>query len=129
MGSVSVSFKIQNVNQIRRAFIRSPKIMGSELSKAIKKVSFIVERGSKIRTPVDTGRLRSSHTTKFSGTGLSFSGTVATNTNYDKFVHDGTRYMKARPYMQDAVDDSDFIIQDTFKRHTQDALDKIAKRT
>ncbi len=61
----------------------------------IKELSFLVERESKKVTPVDTGRLRASI-----GVSLRpFSATIRPRTNYAVFVHEGTKYMRARPFM------------------------------
>ncbi len=69
--------------------------INSFLNRKIKELSFLVERESKKVTPVDTGRLRGSI-----GVNLkSFSATIRPHTNYATYVHEGTRYMKARPFM------------------------------
>lgn len=129
MANVSVSFKIKNKAQIRRAFRKSPRIMSSELSRAIRKAALFVHRESALRTPVDTGRLRASHRTNFGGTGLRFRGEVSTNTDYDLFVHEGTRFMKARPYMRQAVEDNERHLDLIFTDATQSALNRIARMT
>ena len=63
----------------------------------------IVERESKARTPVDTGLLRRSITTRMLSR---TSGQVGTNIEYARFVHDGTRYMAARPFLTQGLDAS-----------------------
>lgn len=84
---------------------------GAELDKAIHDVltdfAFTVERYAKQVTPVDTGRLRASISTGFLiASGISGGGTarVAPHTDYAGFVHEGTRKMKARPFMRWGVD-------------------------
>lgn len=74
----------------------------SILQDTIKKIAFAVERTSKQLTPVDTGRLRASiHTQPM----LDWAqAKVSTNTEYAIFVHEGTRYMRGRPFMTQAVD-------------------------
>jgi len=116
-----IAVKITNIDQIRRAFNRSPFLMAKELNKAIEKTVFKVEQQSKINTPVDTGRLRASHYTEFSN----LRGAVGTDTNYDIFVHEGTRYMKARPYLRTAIDETSKSIDDYFKDAVQNVLDTI----
>ncbi len=69
--------------------------IGSFMRDKIKELAFLVERESKKVTPVDTGRLRAS-------IGVSLrpmSATIAPHTSYAIYVHEGTRYMRARPYM------------------------------
>ena len=46
--------------------------------------------------PVDTGRLRASISMERVSNGWS----VFANTEYDKYVEDGTRFMAAQPYMR-----------------------------
>lgn len=52
------------------------------------------------RTPVDTGELRGSETATSDDTSL----TVKAAAEHGPYVHYGTRYMTARPFMQDALD-------------------------
>ena len=66
------------------------------------KIAFRVERFAKQLTPVDTGRLKSSI-----GTGMligRIGAMVSTNTEYAIFVHEGTKYMRARPFMAKGID-------------------------
>lgn len=56
---------------------------------------------------VDTGRLRDSimsKETSDSGSWGSYEREVGTNVEYANYVHDGTRYMMARPFLQQAFD-------------------------
>ena len=64
--SVRVNVEIKNLEQIRSAFRKAPEIMATELDRAIQKSIFAIQRDSMKNTPVDTGRLRASHKTKFS---------------------------------------------------------------
>ncbi len=63
----------------------------------VQKIAFRVEGEAKKITPVDTGRLRASITTRLGNGG--FQALVQPNTTYMFFVHEGTRYMRARPFM------------------------------
>lgn len=67
----------------------------SATQEAIEEYAFSVERESKIETPVDTGRLRSSIVTDIGN----LHARVAPHVNYAVFVHEGTKYMKGRPFM------------------------------
>ncbi len=73
--------------------VRVTKFLGEQ----IKKLAFMIERESKQRTPVDTGRLRASIRVSPKITPLQ--QIIQPNTNYAFFVHEGTRYMRARPFM------------------------------
>jgi|SRR3972149_5965793 len=89
-----------NLDRIGRA------IGSLELDKVLHEIltdfAFITERYAKQVTPVDTGRLRSSIGTSFIiSAGISKGGiaVVAPHTHYAGFVHEGTRYMRSRPFM------------------------------
>lgn len=70
----------------------------SFLHDVILKLAYSAESFSKQVTPVATGRLRASIGISEAISGLG--AIVQTNVNYASFVHEGTRYMKARPFMQ-----------------------------
>lgn len=120
-----VSVKIQNLAEIRRAFGKAPELMTKNLDKAIKASVLLIERQSKINTPVRTGNLRASHQTMFSP----LKGVLEPMANYAIYVHEGTRYMKARPFLKKAVDSENNQVQDQFKTAVQDTLDEIARQT
>lgn len=72
--------------------------VGNLVSDTINKVAASTERYGKQLSPVDTGRLRAS--IHFSpSTPLTLKSVVATGTDYAVFVHEGTRYMRGRPFM------------------------------
>lgn len=123
-----ISVKITNLPQIRAAFGRAPQLMGKNLAIAIKKSAFVVSRKSRINTPVATGRLRASHYERFSGSGTGFMAEVGTNTTYDRFVHEGTRFMKARPYLQNAISQEQTTIGRFLEEGVQKTLDEIGDR-
>lgn len=63
-----------------------------------------VEAQAKRDAPVDTGRLRASIKTEaFTRDGLP-GARVGSDVNYARWVHDGTRYMRARPFLLRALD-------------------------
>jgi HK97 gp10 family phage protein len=74
-------------------------------------------------TPVLTGRLRASTASRFTN----LAGEVGTHTNYDIFVHEGTKFMKARPYLRDAVEEESGAVIEFFHSAVQNVLDKIGK--
>jgi len=120
-----ISVKIENLAEIRAAFSKAPTLMAKNLDKAIKASTLLIERQSKINTPVRTGFLRSSHKTSFSP----LRGVLEPMANYAVYVHEGTRYMKARPFLKEAVDSENNQVQDQFKNAVQDTLDEIARQT
>lgn len=67
----------------------------SAMQDALETFAFTTERESKIEAQVDTGRMRSSILTDIGN----LQARIAPHVNYATFVHDGTRYMKGRPFM------------------------------
>lgn len=117
-----VNITITNLPQIKRAFDLAPNEMRRQLNMAIKKTILSIQSKSMINTPVKTGRLRGSTASVFGD----LRGEVGTHTNYDVYVHEGTRYMKGRPYLKDAVEENNPSTEKYFKEAVQNTLDKIA---
>lgn len=60
-----------------------------------------ISNASAVLCPVDTGYLRSTREVSIDPAAATV--TVAYRANYARFVHDGTRYVPARPYLTDAM--------------------------
>lgn len=91
---ISISIK-PTFDQLAKAIggVEAAKFLQDEINK----IAFKIERNAKQLTPVDTGRLKSSiHTAPFMPLGAK----ISTNTEYAVFVHEGTRYMRGRPFMK-----------------------------
>ena len=69
---------------------------GRALQDGIERYAFLIERESKKKTPVDTGRLRTSIFTDIGN----LRAKISPNVNYAGWVHEGTRRMRARPFMK-----------------------------
>lgn len=125
MANSHIAIQITNLREIKSAFDKSPFLMAKELDIAIKKTVLIVHGQSVRNTPVDTGRLRASTYSKFQP----LRGEVGTNTNYDVFVHEGTKFMKARPYLKDAVESSNVEANRFFTSAVDNVLSTLGKAT
>lgn len=121
----NISIKIENINEIRSAFAKAPALMAKNLDTAIKRSIFKIQGTSMRNTPIITGTLRASHRTTFSP----LRGEVGPTAYYGIFVHEGTRFIKANPFLARAVQSENNEVQDNFKRAVQDTLDSIAKDT
>jgi HK97 gp10 family phage protein len=121
----TINVKIKNLSQIKSAFKQSPRLMAQELTIAIEKSIFTIKRDSMLNTPVLTGRLRASTYTTMGY----LQGAVGTNTNYDVYVHEGTKYMASRPYLRNAVESNDKNIQKFFTEAVDKVLNKIGSMT
>lgn len=119
----SYSVKIENLEQIRAAFVKSPAVMTKNISKAIVLSIADIEAAAAPITPVATGLLRSYNERIF----MPLEGRFTKLAPYAVFVHEGTRYISARPFLQEALTLEDASIKDRFKKAVQDTLDSISK--
>lgn len=88
------------------------------ISEAIKLSALSVEAEAKKVTPVDTGRLRASIYTSI----YKDYAVVQPKTDYAIFVHEGTRYMKGRPFMMQGLNNSKDKIKGFFETAIKRAL-------
>lgn len=82
------------------------KLAKARLDKAqlLSRIALTVQGNSERVTPVKTGTLKRSETTRVDASaGRAF---IGTNVEYAKFVHDGTRYMKGRPFFTEGMEAS-----------------------
>ena len=115
--TLSVSINT-NAQQLAKKFDKDVEQIKRFLDVAVKKASFVVERGAKIKAPVDTGRLRSSIQTDI----RTLTGTIRPTVDYASFVHEGTRHMTGRPFLKDALTEGEKQIHEIFIKAVHDAL-------
>lgn len=120
-----IAIKITNLADIKRAFAMAPTLMARELNTSIRKVVLQIGRDSRMATPVDTGRLRASTYERFAN----LRGEVGTNTDYDIFVHEGTRFMRGRPYLRNSVNKNELTTDREFTNAVQKVLEEIGHKT
>lgn len=91
--------------RINRSVVRSLTSAGGPIGRQLYQTGLRVQSRAKRNCPVDTGRLRSSiqTTAPFFENGMP-TVSVGTNVNYAIFVHNGTRYMRGRPFLTDALE-------------------------
>ncbi len=107
-----------NLSQFSNVFGKFPQKIQEAITKATTIAALMIERGSKMRAPVDTGRLRASIATSL----YPMSATISTHVFYANYVHEGTRYIKGRPFMKDTADAEGQKINDVFKEQIAQAL-------
>lgn len=127
-GPAQLSITIPNLDKFKSAFTSFPELVLPFLRQASTKSAFKVEREAKQVTPVDTGRLRSSIATSLGVANKGISSIVSTNVNYAIYVHEGTRSMRKRPFMKQAVDASMGYIEQVYKQELTGAVDALAKK-
>lgn len=107
-----------NIPVVSAKLLATPSRINRAMRDAIRKSALLVERYSKMRSPVDTGRLRSSIRTTIN----QLTATVNPTVDYAIFVHDGTRRMRARPFMVEGAQDAEREIKTVFEREIKGAL-------
>lgn len=122
------SVKIKNINEIKRAFSQAPQIMNTEMRTALTRSAITVQGQSMQNSPVLTGRLRASHVFTVFGNGMNMRAEVFPTVDYGIFVHEGTRFQKAQPFLRTALEQSVSDIQDNFTQAAQNTFDKIARQ-
>ena len=107
-----------DAEKIQRFFKDAPEKISAALGKVISKFAFLVEREAKMVTPVDTGRLRGSIATEL----MPLKATIAPHTNYAVYVHEGTRFMTARPFLRWGVENAQMGLDDIIDSELDVAL-------
>lgn len=148
MGDIEI--KIKNIEEIKRAFSKSPALMTKNLDRAIRQTILFIMGKSVANAPIRTGRLRASSYTSYGP----LKGEVGFKAKYASYVHDGTspyiinaksgkalywkgashpvkrvRHpgIKANPFLRKAVENNELQIDKFFENAVQDTLDQIAK--
>jgi len=135
MAAPQVSIKIKNLPQIRRAFKAAPRLMNREFRNALLIAGYGLIRKTLPLTPHDTGFLKSSFYlhgqggVDILGKGATMRAEIYPTAEYGIYVHEGTRYMKARPFLKRGAEMSEPEIQRLFTQTTQKVLDKIGRMT
>lgn len=117
--------KIKGLDRFRKALSKYPSIAGRYFATAIDKSTSKLEGNVKEEVPVDTGLLRA---TTFSAHSP-VEGKVFPTQNYAIYVHEGTRYQKAQPYLVRGFDNTQEYIQREFETALTKTLDEVARRT
>ncbi len=120
---IKISIGAESLEKVRDAFRKFPDIIAPFLRNASQTAAFAIEREAKILSPVDTGRLRASIATSLGIANKGIQSVVQTNVNYAVYVHEGTRFMKGRPFMQQGVDASKPVISFAYEDQIRKALE------
>lgn len=86
---MEISIKIKNIDEIERFLESRPKRAREEFNSVVEKTALLVEGEAKRRTPVDTGRLKTSIKSKVFKNELE--GEVFTEVRYAIPVHENLR--------------------------------------
>jgi len=145
---MTIKVEIPNLRKALDALAQSPGIIGTRLNNAIKKSIYEIEKEAKPRTPVVTGRLRSSYQTEF----RPLYGSLSPMVNYAIYVHEGTKPhiisvkrakvltdgkiffgkvvhhpgTKAQPFLREGIEASMDSIRNYFEQEINAGLEEIA---
>lgn len=87
--------------KLASAYQKAGKNLNIAFKDIIEEFAFLTERYGKQVTPVKTGRLRSSISVSFPISDQGKSARIGTwGVNYAVFVHEGTKFMHARPFLK-----------------------------
>lgn len=103
----SVTFDGSEIRSLSRSLDLSQRDTRKKAADIVRKSAFAVERGAKLRAPVDTGTLRNSINTVMSG-GSSAGAIVAevgAEASYGIWVETGTWKMAPQPFLGPAFDE------------------------
>lgn len=108
-----------NIDRVAKEMNEAGSKIQKHLSIAVLKSAYIIEKFSKIESPVITGTLRRSIHANRKGV---LSATIHPNVDYAYFVHEGTRGRKGNPYMERGAKRSMRDIERIFKKEIAIAL-------
>lgn len=83
---------------------RVPREAMPRARQAMKKALIDIQAGAMLRAPVDTGYLREHIIVRTQGNGAFAKGWVGATANYAEHVENGTRKMRAQPFLRPATD-------------------------
>lgn len=101
-----MTIKVDGLSQLEQRIQELPQRMDTALESAAMRAALLVQGRAMERTPVATSNLRRSEASSTERDGNRIMGIVGTNVIYAVFVHEGTRFMKARPFFTDALNES-----------------------
>lgn len=122
------SIKFIGLNELIKAFRRMPGEVASTINAGMKEAAFEVERAAKQRITsgperaIKTGALRGSIGVS---SVLPYKATVIAGQRYGIFVHEGTRYMRARPFLAKGLKDAVPKIEKIFGKRIRTVIQTI----
>ena|SRR3989304_3626310 len=125
MATVQVQFKgLEKLQNIAKKY---PAIAERHVRKAIHVALIDVWNEEKQEAPVRTGHLRARWDTIVGRKGDKLIGTLRSNTSYAIFVHEGTRYQRANPFLIRSAKNAKERVNKDFEEAIGDILNEVAK--
>jgi len=114
---INIKFK-PTISKFQGRFSKKSLRLKKALDIVVKKSAYLIEGESKKKTPVDTGRLKSSIQTKLK----TMEAIIMPKTDYAIYVHEGTYKMKARSFMKWGIEASEHTIRQILQTEVHKAL-------
>jgi HK97 gp10 family phage protein len=96
---------VEEVRAVARSLANADKATARKAQAVVRSSALAIERGAKLRAPVDTGALRSSINTTLAAGAASISAEVGPEVSYGIFLEYGTWRMPPQPYLGPAFDE------------------------
>lgn len=119
---MQIEIEIKNIDKILKSFQKAPAITAKEIDIALKKSILVAQSDSRSRTPVDKGFLRGNQPEDFPSF---LTARLSIKQNYAIFVHEGTRFMKSRPWLKQTVAAQSGRINGFFDQALQNVIKQI----
>jgi HK97 gp10 family phage protein len=100
---ISVKIDCKNLPEFINLMNEYPSMTDKNIAECLEVLVKNVEMRAKQVAPVDTGRLRADIGVKMQRSGLEGVIFNTSNVKYAFYVHEGTRRMKGRPYIREAI--------------------------
>lgn len=136
MANSKISITIKNLPEIKRAFGLAPALMVKELNKGIGETTIMIQGLEKLHykalgirvithgliDSITRGRYQRN---LYGEVGPNVTGSPGVN--YALYVHSGTRFMTGRPFLENAVNDSEQEVDKIFTKAVDNVLSDIGK--
>ena len=127
---MNITLDILSASKFRRALQNAPDIVVRETNRAIRMAFGILSRHVAPRVPVDTGNLRRGTILALTNPILGvLRGEAIINVDYASAVHEGTKFMRPRPFLVEGADAGARDLDNVFKEAGNRIVDQIAARS
>ena len=122
---IKVSIQVEGLDKVKKKFTIMPRKVGQAISKAIKESAFIIEGEAKTALTIGptraikTGTLRSQNTVRELS---DIRASIYPLVQYAVLVHEGTKRMRPRPWMEVAAKEATPRVQEIFDNAVEEIL-------
>jgi len=118
-----ITMTVKGYDKLIAGLKSSESDIKNSMQKAINKIGLIAQRDIKSFTPVRTGRLQRGNQLMLG----SLTAIISNNVEYGPYIHNGTKNMKGRPFMEWGVEKAMPEIQKILEDEVDSVLKAIIK--